>query len=307
MVKILITGITGLLGTELHDIFTSSDGNYEVYGLSRHCPDFLDEKKHIKADISNFNDIFPKITKTNPDIIINTAALSNVDECERNPDDAYRINTLGARNLSITSRKFDSYLIHISTDYIFGGKPPEEKEGYLEYEEPSPINQYGKSKLWGEYALRDSGASFTIIRTSWLFGSGRENYITQFANSKSAIAATDMVSSPTYVSDLANAIKKLIDTTFSPNTRQCDFIKNGIYHITNQGYASRYEIALFVAKTLQLSKTSVKKTKVSELKMLTAKRPTFSALKSTLWHLEGFDNLRNWQDAVKEFLSKKQR
>jgi len=303
--RIIITGISGLLGSELYRAFSDDKNKYDLRGVSRRRPPYLAPEKHIPADIADYEDVFQKITRLNPEVIINTAALSNVDECERNPDEAYRINALGARNMALAARRFDSYLVHISTDYVFGGKPPQSPDGYSEYEEPSPMSQYGRTKLWGEYMIRESGAAFSIIRTSWIFGSARSNYITQFADGKNIIpACEDMVSSPTYAPDLAGAIKELVESSLSRRT-ECHLRRNGIYHITNSGYASRYEIGVFVAKTLKNTSSpdeKIRKVRLADLKEMVARRPNFSALKNILWKLDGFRTLRKWQEAVKEFI-----
>jgi dTDP-4-dehydrorhamnose reductase len=135
---------------------------------------------------------------------------------------------------------------------------------------------------------------YYIVRTSWLYGSKRKNFVTQIAEAlkegKPANMVEDMVSSPTYVNDLAEAISRLVDSG-----------KYGLYHLTNSGFASRYGIALEISKMMDIPIRNIKKVKLSELS-LPATRPSFSAMKNYVWQLSGFEPIRPWQEAVKEFL-----
>lgn len=294
--RILITGISGMLGLELWDEFRNSE--FEVFGLSRRKPELLPKERWLGCDIIDFKDTYLKVTKLNPDLIIHTAALSDVDECERDPETAFKVNAVGTRNIALAAQRFDSAVFYISTDYVFSGENHPEN-GYREFDTPAPINVYGVSKLWGEFYVRELLNKFCIIRTSWLFGRSRDNFITKILNKKEILVTEEMVSSPTYTKDLASAIKSLL-STFHTSHLVCPY---GIYHITNSGFASRYEISRFVAELLGLGVSNIKKVKLSELK-LSAKRPNFSALENFVWKLDGFKPLRSWQEAVKEFLKK---
>jgi dTDP-4-dehydrorhamnose reductase len=257
----------------------------------------MDPAFHIAADIGDFPTVYSKITAVNPDVIVHTAAMTGVDDCQRNPQAAYRINALGARNVAEAARRFDAYLISISTDYVFGATPPESPDGYDEMETPSPSNEYGKSKLWGEYLTRTSGAKHCIVRTSWVFGSRRANYVSAAADAgRDVFAAADMTACPTYATDLAEAVRTLAESSAAGPAR------TGVFHLTNQGAASRYEIAIFVAETLGLPVKRVKKTTIAALG-LPAVRPSYSALKNRLWPAEGFKPLRPWREAVADYLA----
>lgn len=294
--KILVTGVSGLLGSEIYSR-VGAKKNAEIFGLSRKRPETMDPDFHIAADIGDFPTVYAKIAAVNPDVIVHTAAMTGVDDCQRNPDAAYRINALGARNVAEAARRFDAYLVSISTDYVFGARPPGNPGGYDEMERPSPVNEYGKSKLWGEYLTRTSGAKHCIVRTSWVFGSRRANYVSAAASAgREVFAAADMSACPTYTVDLAKAIRLLVDSAESGAAR------TGVYHLTNQGAASRYEVALFVAKTLGLPVKRVKKISVTALG-LPAARPACSSLKSRLWQAEGFKPPRPWREAVADYLA----
>jgi dTDP-4-dehydrorhamnose reductase len=286
--KILITGISGLLGSELAKAF---DGEHEVFGLTQNSglPGF---KVH-HCDISDQKSTYELVSKVNPDLVIHSAALSNVDECERNPTAAYRANALGTRNIAVACQRFDTVLMYISTDYVFSGKRFE-LEGYAEFDQTDPINSYAKSKLEGEWFVRHLLNRFYIIRTSWLFGTARPNLITQtaecFKEKKQVKAAYDMISAPTSVEDLSQAIMKL---TAEP--------LYGIYHITNTGFVSRSDIAVQIAELMKVPKELVIQVTRAQLK-LAAERPQFSGLKNQAWVNEGFEPLRPWQEAAREVL-----
>ncbi len=226
--------------------------------------------------------------------------MSNVDECEKNIDEAFRINAIGSRNIAAAAQRFDAAVIYISTDYVFDGANPP-LSGYREMDTLNPINVYGKSKLWGEYYISRLLNKYYIIRTSWLFGKGRDNFISAAASGNDLRAADDMVSSPTYVKDLAFSIRQLLEMPLSLDTGHY-----GIFHITNSGHSSRYEIASYVAKLMNISKDKIKKVKINDLN-LAAARPNFSAMDNFVWRLSGFKPLRTWQEAVKDYLTEIQR
>ncbi|MHB9156268.1 MAG: dTDP-4-dehydrorhamnose reductase [Endomicrobiales bacterium] len=289
--KILVTGITGLLGSALAE---SLETNHEVIGLSQtsSLPGF--ETRQV--DISDYDALYRTVTRVNPDMVIHAAVFSNVDECETDPERAFRVNSLGTRNVALACQRFDAALMYFSTDYVFSGIGAP-AGGYKEFDGTGPSSAYAKSKLYGEWYVRHLLNKFYIIRTAWLFGPRRANFVTGIAEAlargREVIAVADMVSSPTYVADLAEAASRLVD---SP--------RYGIYHLTNGGFASRYEIARSIAGMMKKPADTIRKLTQKQLK-LKAPRPVFSGLDNFVWKTEGFAPLRPWQDAVKEFLCSK--
>jgi dTDP-4-dehydrorhamnose reductase len=288
--KILITGINGMLGTALNGVLRDK---HDVYGIDIVNPAGGD--KSFNVDLTDFELTNKTITKINPDIVIHTVALTDVDKCETNPDLAYRLNAIATRNVAVCCQRFDAALLYISTDYVFSGQPSKgSEEGYTEFDCISPLSIYANSKYEGERYVQNLLNKYYIVRTSWLFGSKRKNFVTQIADAlkdgKPANMAEDMVSSPTYVNDLADAISKLIESE-----------KYGLYHLTNSGFASRYDIAIEISKMMGLPAGKIKNVKLKDLN-LPAVRPVFSAMKNYVWQLSGFEPMRPWQDAVKEFL-----
>ena len=286
--KIILTGVTGLLGNQLAKKLVNE---HSVIGMSKSgiSPIY----KTINVDITDATATYNAITKENPDIVIHCAALSHVDECEKNPHEAYKINALGTRNIALSCQRFDAKLLYISTDYVFTSQNTI-PNGFNEFDITNPCNVYAKSKLAGEDYVKELLNKFWIIRTSWLFGNGRTNFVTQFLsamhNDKPYVAVTDMISSPTSVYELSDAISKLIKTELF-----------GTYHLSNSGFASRYEIALFMAKLFKVPESKITKTTLKELS-LQAQRPNFSGLNNLVWELEGFKKLSTWQDAIENFV-----
>jgi len=274
-VKIALTGANGMLGYDIRKTF--SDLN--LIPLTRGDFDIVDLDKSIT-----------KIKEIKPDYLIHTAAYTDVDGSELNPEKAYLLNAIGTRNLVMACEMIDCPIIYISTDYVFDGA---KGEPYDEWDMPNPINKYGLSKLIGERFVTSLTNKFYIIRTSWLYGKNGKNFVNtilKLASEKEEIeVVNDQIGSPTYTCDLAVKLKELMGKGY------------GIYHITNASHCSWYEFALEIVKIKGL-KTRIKPV-TSEQINRPAKRPTFSVLNKTMLQLEGIKELREWQDALKEYLS----
>ena len=223
--RIVITGHKGQLGRALQEVLEGET----LVGLDLPEYDITDRQATAQA-IADFG----------PQVVIHTAAMTNVDGCERNPDAAYRINGLGTQNVALACQRCDAAMVYVSTNEVFDGT---KGEPYLEFDRPNPINAYGRSKLAGEFFTRTLLHRFYIVRTAWLYAWGGSNFVTKMihlADERGELrVVTDEISSPTYAPDLAEAIAKLIRTDHY-----------GIYHFTNEGICSRYD---FVIKILELS------------------------------------------------------
>ncbi len=277
--KILLFGGTGLLGT---DIYEALKNEHQVKVLSS-----------SDCDITKLENTYHKIKFEKPDIAINCAALTDVDRCEKEEDNAYKINAIGVKNIAISCRDFGVKLIHISTDYVFDG---EKKEPYTEFDKPNPVNIYGRTKLAGEKFVKSILNNYIIIRTAWIFGKKRQHFvdyvISGIKNNEEIIAVKDMVSSPSYSSDVAGEIKNIITLN-----------ETGIFHIANKGYCSRAELAEEIIRLLK-KPGNVKVVNQSQW-LRPAKRPFFSALKNYHLHLLGIDNIPGWRDALKRYVRAK--
>ena len=224
MGNILITGSDGQLGRSLRKI---ADDYPEHNFIYTDLPD---------TDISDRRSVDNTICKSHTDVIVNCAAYTRVDAAETDIDKAYRANAEGAGVLGELASAYDIKLIHISTDYVFSGT--NRNVPYTEDDKPDPLNIYGKSKLSGEQRIRESGCAAAIIRTSWLFSEFGNNFIKTMLDLSSREdtlrVVNDSYGSPTYATDLARAIMRII----------AHGVKGfEIYHYCNRGYTSWYEFA----------------------------------------------------------------
>ena len=274
--KILLTGSSGMLGLDLNRVLNK---NHEVLATPS-----------SSMDITDLNQIESQISTYKPDIIINSAAYTNVDECEFNPNLAYKVNSIGAKNLAIACDKFNSKLIHISTDYVFNG---ENDRPYTENDKTEPINIYGETKLKGEEFIQNICDNYIILRTSWLYGINGNNFVkTMLELSKShdeISVVEDQRGSPTYTYDLAIAIFELLKNDYS-----------GVYHLTNRGNCSWLEFAknIFEITGIDVDLKPV----TSEEFPRAAKRPKYSVLNNEKWENAGLKPLRNYKKALNDCL-----
>jgi dTDP-4-dehydrorhamnose reductase len=279
--RVLITGSTGQLGRAVTEVFFKED--IEVYPIP-----------HSRLDISNREEVKEILTAYLPDVVINCAAFTNVDGCEKEPNNAYRVNAIGPKNLAINSEKLNIFLIHISTDYVFDGA---KNSPYIEFDTPNPINTYGKTKLEGEKFIISFSKHYAIVRTSWLYGDG-SNFVTKIierAKDTSEIkVVADQFGSPSYTYDVAKAILSIVKNE-----------AYGIYHAANIGIVSRYDEARFIIENLSFN-VDVIPIKQEEYK-LPAVRPRYTPLENYLLELEGIYNMRDWKEAMEEFLKKEMR
>ncbi|MHB8156464.1 MAG: dTDP-4-dehydrorhamnose reductase [Desulfocucumaceae bacterium] len=275
--RVLVTGAAGLLGQQIAKEYEKR--NVVIFPLTRK-----------DLDITSNHSIKMALIDIRPHLVINCAAYTNVDRAETEKEKALTVNGLAPRLLATSCLKYSSTLVHISTDYVFNGRS---QRPYLVSDTPDPINVYGESKLIGEQGVRESGCRYYIIRTSWLFGPGGENFaikILKLAREKDIVRVVDdQRSCPTYTPDLAKSIANLITTGVY-----------GTYHITNSGSATRFEFAQRIIEAAGL-KTKIEPCS-SEEYPLPARRPINSALDPfpALQLLNYIPPL--WQDRIKRLL-----
>ena len=274
--KILITGSNGMLG---HDLIEVLKDNHEL---------ILTTSKTL--DITNKDQVFEVICDAEPDVVINSAAYTDVDGCEENQDLAYSVNGEGVKNLALACKEVDCALVHISTDYIFNGK---NDRPWVEDDEIGPISVYGKSKLKGEEAILETLDKYFIVRTAWLYGINGKNFpktMLELAKNHSEITVVyDEVGTPTYTPDLAYGISELIETDYY-----------GIYHLTNSGNCSWCEFARYIFEVADKGVKVVPDT-ASEFAR-PAPRPSYSVLENKNWVDKGFKPLRSYKEAIKEYV-----
>ncbi|MEA1937315.1 MAG: dTDP-4-dehydrorhamnose reductase [Patescibacteria group bacterium] len=270
--KILILGYKGMLGHEL--VYVFQKGNELV----------LWDRDQI--DISKKEEVMEKVGELKPDIVINAAAYTAVDDAESNRDLAYEVNGYAVGFLAMVCKEINALFIHFSTDYVFNG---ENRLGYKEDCSYQPLNMYGKSKALGEKLILDIEPRYYLIRTSWLFGKHGKNFVETMLRlareGKDLKIVNDQFGSPTYAKDLAEKIKELIEL-HKPS---------GIYHLTNSGACNWYDFALKIFELADL-KPRVEPVKSEEFPT-PAKRPTYSMLINTK-----LSPMRKWEEALKDYL-----
>ncbi len=274
--KILIAGSNGMLGHDLQEVLKNK---HEL---------ILTTSKTL--DITDKNHTIDFILNNKPDIVINSAAYTNVDGCEENQDLAYSVNGQGPKNLAIACSELDIPLVHISTDYVFNGK---NNRPWVEDDEIGPISVYGKSKLQGEINIRENLDKFFIIRTAWLYGINGGNFpktMLELAKTHPEITVvTDEVGCPTYTLDLAKAIAELIESDYY-----------GIYHITNSGSCSWFDFAEYI---FEIANLDIKVIPVTASEFARpAPRPSYSVLENKKWLENEFKPLRNYKEAIKDYI-----
>jgi dTDP-4-dehydrorhamnose reductase len=280
--KIAIIGSNGQLGSDLSKIYGENATN-----LTR---------KEI--DITNISECREVLYELNPKFIINCAAYVRVDDAENYPLEAFRVNSIGAKNIASVSKELDATNVYIGTDYVFDGS---NKIPYNETDLPNPINVYGMSKYFGECFTESYCSKFYIFRVSSLFGvagaSGKggnfiETIIKMAENNQEIKLVEDMVMSPTYTKDVASLIKNILEKS----------VPFGIYHLNNSGRCSWYEFAKEIFKIINLNPNTMK-IKSKDL-VRTAKRPLFSVLDNRKIISLGFD-VNDWKIGLRNYLFEK--
>ncbi len=276
---IAVIGSTGMLGIDVNAALRGS--NVLIHNFNS-----------VNLDITELNNVVDALTRVKPDYIVNCAAYTNVDLAEIEKEKADKVNHIGALNLVIASKEINARLIHMSTDYVFDGL---KHEPYNENDDAIPLNEYGLSKLKGENAIKDSKASYIILRTQWLYGKNGKNFVNtilKLTDTKKLIEVVDdQFGSPTYTKDVAFAIRDLIAN---------DKGNDGVYHLTDAGYASWYEFAAEIIKVFKRTNCAV--VPVSSDKFVRpAKRPADSRLDCSKIKLDYKIELRNWKDALKKY------
>lgn len=292
--RILITGANGMLAKAVRERFKD-----ETLILT----DVVEDDIVQKLDITNLEDLTKFVSDVKPEVIINCAAYTAVDKAEEDLDLARKINADGPKNLAIVAENANCILVHISTDYVFGGNLSLE-EIYKEDDEKAPETVYGKTKLEGEEAIIENAEKYYIFRTAWLYGdgnnfvrtmlkAGREkeqlNKTLEDAKKECLKVVSDQHGSPTYAVDLADTIAQALEKE----------IPYGIYHATNLGFTTWYD---FTKEILKMANISCKVIPVtSEEFVRPAKRPKNSMMsKSKL--LDAGVIIPFWEDALERYL-----
>ena len=289
--KILITGAKGQLGNELTSIINS--GKSEIGNMPRYVKEYEVIALDVdNLDITNLSQVKEVIRIEKPDVIINCAAATNVDGCEKDKEFAFKVNALGARNLAIAAEDNGLKLVQVSTDYVFSGETQETP--FTEFDLTSPYSVYGKTKLEGEKFVRELCSRYFIVRTAWLYGYVGHNFVytmRKLGKEKDRLTVVnDQTGNPTNANDLAHHILKLIETE-----------EYGVYHCTGNGECTWYD---FAKKIMELSNIDCEVIPCTSEEFKTAaKRPEYSSLDNMMLRCTVDDEMRNWEDAIENFIN----
>lgn len=276
--KIIIAGNKGKLGSKVSELLQDT---HDVSGFDM-----------PEVDITKFDTLRETIQSAKPDVIINCAAWTDVDDCALNPEKAIAINGYGAKNLSIAAYEAGAAILQVSSNEVFNGK---KRQAYTEYDDTEAVNPYGYSKLVGERAVQATNPRHYIVRTSWLFAHGGRNFVQAILGAaeagKDLKVVVDEVAHPTYNDDVAAAIAQLVET-------DC----YGAYHFVNQGAVSRWTFARHVLDKTGFADMPMDKISINEWKR-PSKPPVYTELANIAGEQIGI-TLRDWRTAVDAFLEK---
>lgn len=269
-----------MLGRDVLEVFQRQQ---EVLATSRRAG-------FVHLDVTDPSEVEQLFATFRPEIVVHCAAMTQVDECERNPEAAFRVNAHGSAIIASACHRYGSTLIFISTDYVFDGSL---QRPYHEYDQPNPLNVYGRSKWQGEQAVQAFCARHLIVRTAWLYGRHGNCFPKKIMESarqgKALRVVADQIGSPTFTRDLAEALLRLLEVQVY-----------GVYHVVNLGTASWYELA---CETLHLAGLDAEIEPItSDAWSTPTRRPPYSALTSFRWNWLGLPPLRPWQKALREFV-----
>ena len=274
MKKIWITGAEGHIGTALIDLLEGVE--YQL------LPTDINE-----VDITKIDEVTQFVHVNRPDVVINCAGLTDVQECENNVDEAYRVNAIGVRNVALAANEVNAKVIQISTDDVFD---KESRIPYNEFDNVHPRTIYGKSKEAGEKILTQLLNRFVIIRSSWIYGIGRDfvdEVLRNVGQGKTMEVPNNQYAAPTSAKELAKVIRYFIDND-----------EYGLYHVVCPGSCSRYEFA----RTILEYSGKAGELDLYPVVIEDSARPTYSVLDNMMLRLTGIEEPKEWKAALKEYL-----
>ena len=281
--KILITGANGMLAKEIREKF--AEGNELIL------------TDVAELDITNKEGVINFVKEKKPELIINCAAFTAVDKAEECQELAEKINGDGPTNLAIAAKETGAKLVHISTDYVFGGNLDLDKD-YKEDDEKNPVTVYGITKLHGEQGIEKNMDEYYIFRTAWLYGIGGNNFVktmTKLGSTRDEInVVADQHGSPTYAKDLSEIVYQAV-------TKKIPF---GVYNATNEGYTTWYDFTkeILSEQGIECKVNPVTTEEYIEMMKITqAKRPFNSQMSKDKLKEAGI-NVPEWKDGLKRYL-----
>ena len=280
--KVLIAGAGGLVGRHLARRMAA---RREVLALS-----------HADLDITDRAAVWRLIESERPDLVVNCAVLG-VDECERDPEAARALNVEGPRALAEAARPVGADVLHFSTNYVFDGRE-EGRAPYTIEDEPRPLNVYGRTKLEGERAVRAAASQSFVVRTSWVYGRGKESFLSSahalLAAGRTVRAIVNTRANTTYVEDLVTRVEEILAGRVY-----------GTYHVVNEGVCSYHDFALEAARLAGLSDADAARlveTAREEEVRREAERPRYTPMRCLFSEGLGLVPLRHWREALAAYV-----
>jgi dTDP-4-dehydrorhamnose reductase len=282
--KVAVIGADGQLGVDVVAAFIRNGD--EVNSLT-----------HSDIELSDLDSVSSRLKDLHPEIVVNTAAMHHVENCEREPQKAFAVNGLGARNLSLISSEIGATLMHVSTDYVFDGA---KGTPYVEEDAPRPVNVYGNTKLSGEHFVRGGSDKHFVLRASAIYGKspcrakGGLNFVDlmlKLARERGKVRVVDSeFVTPTRTTEIAQQVVTL--------SRSDAY---GLYHTTAEGSCSWYE---FAGEIFRLTNTKVMLEMAGPNEFpMKVRRPTYSVLENRALKSRGLNVFKPWQAGLREYLS----
>jgi dTDP-4-dehydrorhamnose reductase len=279
LMKVLVTGAKGMLGSDLCPIFAQ---HHHVLATD------LEE-----IDVRHPTAVMKAFKEFRPELVLHLAALTNVDGCQQNKDEAFLTNAVGTKNVSLACAQVGAAIVYISTGSVFDGTG---SEPYSEFDTPNPQSEYSKAKYQGELMVKELVRKHYIVRAGWMFGGGDRDKkfvgkIIALANRGQKLQVVDdKFGSPTYTRDMARGILRLVETGWY-----------GTYHMANTGCCSRFEYACKVVELAGIDSCPMEPVS-SDAFPLPAPRPRMEAIRNHLLQLLGLDWMRPWEEALEDYI-----
>ena len=246
-----------------------------------------------RIDVTDFADVARAVGHFDPEIVFHLAAMTQVDDCERRPEEAWLANTVGTRNVALHCRRLGIPMLYISTGSVFGGT---KATPYHEFDLPNPQSIYSRSKYDGERAVRELVPEHFIVRAGWMFGGGPEDKkfvakMIDLARERDELRAVDdKFGSPCYTADISRRCLELVETG-----------RYGTYHAANEGWCSRYEMAQAIVEFAGIESCRVVPCSSAEFP-LPAPRPRMEAIDGLHARLIGLEPQPHWRDALRQYI-----
>jgi len=282
--KIAVIGANGQLGKDICEKIIKTKNE-------------LVELNHDEIEILNIDCVSNVLKDVKPDVVINTAAMHNVEKCENDPEKSFKVNGIGAKNLSHICNDLNSILLHISTDYVFDGN---KRKPYVETDKPLPLNVYGNTKLSGEYFIESIAKKYFILRVSGIYGKNPcrakgTNFVElmlKLARERDEVRVVDdEILTPTFTGDIADQIVKIISSD----------VRYGLYHVTAEGSCSWFE---FAREIFSISKINIVLNRAAPGEFaIKVNRPKYSVLENKFLKDQGINIMPLWEKGLKRYLN----